>query len=105
MVAPILAMRESGPWVLIRSVNNPKDPLPDNGRISAKGRFSGGNPIRVKTGERKLSNKSRAPEARNMPIATSIATRYGIILTEIVKPSFAPSTKVSYTFTFLKTNP
>ena len=43
---------------------------------------------------------SMAPDALKTPIATSIATRYGIILTAVVNPSFAPSTNASYTFTF-----
>ena len=39
--------------------------------------------------------KSIAPEALKIPIATRIATRNGIILIAILKPSFAPSIKAS----------
>ncbi len=40
-----------------------------------------------------------APLARSRPMASSIATRYGMMPTAIWKPSFAPSMKTSYTFT------
>ena len=40
-------------------------------------------------------NNSIAPEALNIPMATRIAMRYGIIRTAISKPSFAPSTNDS----------
>ena len=39
--------------------------------------------------------KSIAPDARNTPIETIIATRKGIILMAIEKPSFAPSINAS----------
>ena len=44
--------------------------------------------------------KSMAPEALNIPMATSMATRKGIILTATPNPSLAPSINASYTFTF-----
>ena len=40
------------------------------------------------------------PEALNIDIATMIATKYGIIFTATLKPSFAPSVNVSYNGTF-----
>ena len=46
---------------------------------------------------------SIAPEARNTPMATSMAMRYGMMRTAVEKPSFAPSMKASYTFTFFLT--
>jgi hypothetical protein len=45
---------------------------------------------------------SIAPEARNTPIPTKIATKNGIIFTAIEKPSLAPSIKESYTFIFFR---
>ena len=41
------------------------------------------------------SARSIAPEPRNMPIATRMPTRNGMILTATSKPSFAPSMKTS----------
>jgi hypothetical protein len=79
----------------------PLAPLPDNGLIIAIGNTSAGIPIRLVTGEHTLAKKSIAPEALNIPIDTSMATRKGIILTAVLNPSLAPSVKASYTLTFL----
>ena len=76
-------------------MNRPNDPLPDNGLIIARGTFSGGKPIAFKKGDIREINSSIAPEALNIPMATRIAMRYGIIRTAISKPSFAPSTNDS----------
>lgn len=46
--------------------------------------------------------KSIAPEARNTPIPTKMATRYGMIVTAVLNPSLAPSMNVSYTLIFLR---
>ena len=36
-------------------------------------------------------------------MATNIPTKNGMIVTAVLKPSFAPSVNVSYTLTFLNT--
>ncbi len=41
-----------------------------------------------------------APEARSIPSATTTATSGGMTRTATWNPSFAPSTKTGYTFTF-----
>ena len=46
---------------------------------------------------------SIAPDARNTPMATSMAMRYGMMRTAVANPSFAPSMNASYTFTFFLT--
>ena len=63
--------------------------------MSAIGSVSGGIPIRLVTGARTAISSSMAPLARKMPIATSIATRYGMIRIATLKPSLAPSTNTS----------
>ena len=68
---------------------------PDSDRISDEGRASAGKPTHEITGWRIQTSQSIAPLARNMPIATRIATRYGMIRTPIWNPSLAPSMKLS----------
>lgn len=91
----ILPIRESGPWVANKSFIIPEAPPPDRGLIIAIGRTSPGIPINFVTGENIEVTKSIAPEALNMPMATSMATKKGIILTAVSKPSLAPSAKAS----------
>ena len=44
---------------------------------------------------------SKTPEVLKMKIAISIPTKYGIIFTQTLKPSFALSIKASKTFIFV----
>lgn len=64
---------------------------------------SGLMPQRLNTSAMSFSKISIHPLARNIPTATSIAMRYGIMLIAVLNPSFAPSMKVSYTLIFLTT--
>ena len=54
-------------------------PDPDSGRKIAMGTASAGKPTRLSTGCSPAINTSNRPEARNMPAATMIATRKGMI--------------------------
>lgn len=60
-----------------------------------------GTPIQDTRGANRLITKSSAPEARKTLIATIMPTRCGIMLIAVENPSLAPSTKDSYTGTFL----
>ena len=85
------------------SIIRPRAPPPERGFIRAVGRaptnwlssphFSTHQPIPFTTA-------SMAPDARNTPMPTNMAIRYGIILMAVVKPSLAPSTNASYTLIF-----
>jgi hypothetical protein len=88
-------INESGPWTDIISAIIPNDPLPDRGRIIAMGSASAGIPIKLVTGCKIKISHPIAPPALKIPIATSIATRKGMILIAILNPSFAPSTNFS----------
>src|SRR5437016_10838989 len=55
----------------------------------------GGKWTRLRAGFSRFVSKSIPPEPRNMPMATSMATRYGMMRTAKLKPSFAPSTNSS----------
>ena len=55
----------------------------------------------ARKGPKRLPAISMIPEALNIDIPTIMATRYGIMLTETLKPSFAPSVNTSYIGTFL----
>ena len=86
------------------SIIRPLAPLPLSGFIKATGKA----PVNLVSKPSQSKNaaipdiiKSIAPDARKIPIATKTATRKGMIFTAILKPSFAPSMKASYTFTFL----
>jgi hypothetical protein len=89
------AITESGPWVVIRSVVNASEPLPVSDRRMASGTSSAGKPVDVTSGRRATISKSMAPEPRNIPMATRIPTRKGMIFTATSNPSFAPSMKTS----------
>ena len=73
--------------------------LPLSGSTSTSGSRSGGKPSGVRMGASRLLSASMPPAPRNMPMATRIATREGMMRSETWKPSFAPSTNSSYTFT------
>ena len=88
-------MRVSGPWVCMISAATPSDPEPDRGRSNAIGRTSAGMPKRAVTGPAAATTASMPPAARNMPTATRIATRYGMMRRATSKPCFAPSTSES----------
>ena len=51
--------------------------------------------------EMPFMTRSIAPLARNTATPTRIATRFGMIMTAVLKPSLAPSTNASYAWTFL----
>ena len=87
--------RESGPWVFINSVAIPSTALPERGRIIARGNISDGIPTLLVRASTAWLKASIAPEARNTDIATIIPTKNGMILTAVVNPSSAPSTKAS----------
>ena len=74
-------------------------PLPVSERRIASGTSSGGKPVGATSGRRPASRRSMAPEPRNMPIATRIPTRNGMMRTATSNPSFAPSMNTSYTLT------
>ena len=80
----------------------PSDAPPEKDLMMACGRISDGHPIKLVTGSKIAHSQSIAPDARNIPIAHSIAVRYGIIITAVEKPSFAPSVNTEYTGTFFK---
>ena len=88
-------MTESGPKRFTRSVVNASEPLPESVRRMASGTRSAGNPVAVVNGRSALVSMSIAPEARNIPMATRIPTRKGMMRTATWKPSFAPSMKTS----------
>ena len=73
----------------------PIAPEPDSGRSIAIGRASAGIPINAVAGAIQPMSRSRLPDARNIPTATRIATRYGIIRMATWNPSRAPSTSDS----------
>ena len=80
------------------SIISPRAPLPLRGFIIAVGRAatkSVSPPQNATHADTPSISISIAPEARNTPTATNIATRYGIILTAVEKPSFAPSINAS----------
>ena len=54
-------------------------PDPESGRRIAIGTASAGKPTRLNTGCSPAINTSSRPEARNMPAATMMATRKGMI--------------------------
>ena len=86
------------------SISIARAALPENGLTIAVGRASTKResiPAHCTRCRMPSRPKSNAPDARNTPTAQSIATRYGSRLLATSKPSFAPSTKASYTFTFL----
>jgi len=68
---------------------------PDSDRIRDEGSASAGKPAHETTGVSIQTSQSMAPLARNIPIATRMATRYGMMRTPISNPSFAPSMKLS----------
>jgi hypothetical protein len=88
-------MSESAPEVLTRSVVNASDPLPVSERRIASGTSSAGKPVAVARGRNAEVTSSIAPEPRNMPMATRIPTRKGMIFTPTSNPSFAPSMNTS----------
>ena len=77
------------------SVNTPNVPLPLNGRMMAIGNSSGGKCTAFITGVSQCVSMSMPPEPRNIPMATRIATRFGMMRMMTWKPSFAPSTNSS----------
>ena len=76
----------------------PVAPLPDIGRISAKGITSAG--IKFVIGERSDTIRSSVPEARSIYAAVSTATSGGNMPDTIFIPSSAPSIKSSYDGSF-----
>ena len=93
---------ESAPYCIIASTISPRAPLPLSGRINAVGKAgtkSVFSPHNANNQPIPCTSRSIAPLARNIPTATSIAIRYGIIPTAVLNPSFAPSINASYTFT------
>ena len=76
--------------------------LPEKERMIAIGSTSLGRSIRFVSGAKISQSQSIAPEARNIPIAQSIAVRYGMIITAVENPSFAPVVNEVYTGTLLK---
>ena len=91
----------SGPRVWAISENIPSAAEPDSGLTIIIGIISAGILKWASNGANVSPANSIIPEALSIDIATIIATRYGIILTETLKPSFAPSVKTSYIGTFL----
>jgi hypothetical protein len=63
--------------------------------VGSDGMNSVGSPNAVSALPRPLTIRSSVPDARNTPIATRIAMRYGMIRMATLKPSFAPSMKAS----------
>lgn len=99
-----LPTSESAPCVVIASSISPLAPLPLSGFMSAVGTApakSGLIPHISKHHASPFSSSSIAPHALNIPTATSMAMRYGIIPTAVLNPSLAPSINASYTFIFL----
>src|SRR5574344_1699851 len=101
MIAANLVAYESGPKWFAISENTPKAAEPDNERTIINGNTSTGTDNLFSIGDRILPHISIAPEALNIDIATSIATRYGMMFIATVNPSFAPSVNASYIGTFL----
>jgi len=99
MVPAVRAMKLSGPCAFTNSAKSPIVALPLKGLTSTTGSKSAGNPTRFSTGASHCATIWMPPAARNIPTATRIATRYGIIRIATLKPSLAPSTNSSYTFT------
>ena len=89
-------INESAPWVVIASIISPLAPLPLRGFINATGsapvnRVS--KPSQAKNFSNPATMKSIAPDALKIPIATSIATRKGIIFIATPKPFFCAFNK------------
>ena len=95
MTAHNLVAYASGPSFCAISVNNPSVAEPDNERVIITGIESTGMDNLFNTGARQFDIQSIAPDALNIDIQTIIATRYGIMFTATLNPSFAPSTKAS----------
>lgn len=91
---------ESAPYVFIASIMNPRAPVPLSGFMNAVGNASTklvSAPV-VPTIHRIPSmTKSSAPLALNIPTATSMAMRNGIMRIAVLNPSLAPSMNASYT--------
>ena len=83
------------------SEKTPTAALPDSERTKASGKMSAGILILFRTPEKIPATDSIAPDARNIAIATIIATKDGIIFLLTFIPSLAPSIKASYTGIFL----
>ena len=66
-------------------------PLPDKGRMSAKGIISGGIFRKFVIGKRSAQNASIAPEARSIADRESMATRGGKMEMTVFIPLSAPS--------------
>lgn len=84
------------------SINIARAALPENGLTIAVGNASTKRvsiPVQATTWRMPSRPKSNAPDARNTPTAQSIATKYGNRFLATSKPSLAPSTNASYTFT------
>ena len=95
IVAAALPTNESTPLVAIISLRTASDALPDIGFIINKGIRSLSTPISLPSGLKTKVTSSIAPDFLKSPMAINIAIRGGIILTEDLRPSFAPSTKQS----------
>lgn len=96
----ILAILLSGPKSFTSSERSPTEPPPDMGRMSARGRISGGILKNEVTGERMDATSSIAPDSVSMADAESIATSAGKIEKTVLTPSSTPFIKAWYTLTF-----
>ena len=104
IVEAIKPIFESTPKVVIISVATAIDALPEIGLTNASGIISLGILKKLVIGDINFIIKSKIPELLNAPTATKIPINVGKILNTISIPSFAPSTKVSYTL-FFSNNP
>ena len=86
-----MAMRLSAPKDARISERSAILPLPDSGRMSAKGIISGGIFKKVVIGERSVQNASIAPDSLSIADRESMATRGGNMEMTVFIPFSAPS--------------
>lgn len=101
ITAATLPAKLSGPFSRMIFSIIASDPLPETGRNSHKGMHSSGSPIAWAAGANSPVRASNAPEALSIATAAMSPIREGRMPREVVRPSFAPSTKLSNTRTFL----
>ena len=88
-------MRVSAPFSCMMRSARTREPLPDTGRSMIREINSLGIPANSKTGPKRPSSHSMAPEAVIASMPIKMAMIKGRISTAVVMPSLAPSAKRS----------
>ena len=88
-------MKLSGEKFLNKSSSRANEPLPETGRMSARGKISLGKPNALVTGDKSSVNNSKNPDARSIDTAVIRPIKEGAIAKVDSIPSFAPSVNAS----------